>query len=129
MRTRVRTYPVKMKRTMAAALAALALGGTAALAGPASAEDIRPCVSKVEYREAGKQIHLPSAGPRRTQLRSELEAQWEVTGMGHRDPDLSGRYIVGYDYPACGYSAKDAQVWVIYNRSSHQVGAIYWWRA
>lgn len=117
----VRRTLVDVKYLLAVAL----LGALLAPTSGADAQDRRPCVSKVEVKDSPPAIRIRGAHSPRTPTRAELEELWDVSGLGVRDPALDGQVQVGFTYPACGYSFSEAQVWVIYNRSSHQALAIH----
>ena len=89
-------------RTLAAVAATLS--ASLLVAAPAHAEDQRPCVSRTEYR-----------GTQFDQTRRELEARWEVTGMGVPSETAwvtlpNGVSYPIIEYPACGYSRAEAYV-------------------
>ena len=100
------TRPVSL---LAALLTATVL---ALIPAGANAEDRRPCVSKVEYREAPGAIRVVMRGQTALDRRA-LERFWDVRGLGVVDPESSDARSTLWMYPACGYSFDEAQVWVV----------------
>lgn len=94
-----------MKILLAFALVAVGI----ATAAPASAQDQRPCVSKVEYRGVDGAGVVPT--------RDFLEDRWEVANHALHMPqyDTRGFYVLAYK--ACGYNIREAQVLVRYRLS------------
>lgn len=82
-------------------LAVVAVAGAAltafSLPAPAAAADQRPCVSRMEYQGMGHQGNA---------TRAEVEARWEVAGLGRASHvPMLGRVIT---YPRCAYSRGEA---------------------
>jgi hypothetical protein len=103
--------------------------GLLAVAPAASAQDDRPCVSRVEFRAApGMSYMNTKTNPGRALDRKQLEEFWGVSGLGVVDPRYSGRHSTMWMYPICGYSFSDAQVWVIIDHRSGPATLAMRWR-
>lgn len=83
--------------------AAAVVGALLYPAAPASAADVRPCVSKGEFNG----LHGP-------QSRAQLEDRWEVAATVLD----RGEYRIWVNYPACGYGPDEAGVQVGYSRAT-----------
>lgn len=89
-----------MKALVTAALVPLALVLASAPAySDDPREDHRPCVSKREFNS----LHI--------QTKAEVEARWEVVGLGRRTLTPLGTVVA---YPRCGYSRDEAWYGVQY---------------
>jgi hypothetical protein len=93
-----------VKHLTASILAATGIAATFLAAPSATAADQRPCVSKVEFQSV-------SSVPKH-----ELEARWEVAGLGRRGQvlGLDGTAWQITKYPRCGYSTDEAWYGVNY---------------
>lgn len=90
-----------MKSLVVAAVAGATLMSAPA---PASAEDHRPCVSKVEFHGA------------KGYSKAETERRWDVSGLGVlRDVVAFG---VAWVYPRCGYSIDEAFYGAVYSNGA-----------
>lgn len=92
-----------IKRTATAALAviAVAVGLLMLTTTGAQAQDRRACVGKAEFN-----------GLKGGQTRAQIEARWEVSGLG--TVLRRGPYRTYVNYPACGFSRTKAGVQVAY---------------
>lgn len=90
------------------------------VASPAHAEDHRPCVSKREFNSLSDM-----------EMKSDLEARWDVAGLGVRsqDPEFGSIVI----YPRCAFDRDKAWYGVhyAYGHQSNRLWAVgaAWWRA
>jgi hypothetical protein len=81
--------------------AAIVVAGLQLTPTAASAQDVRPCVSAREFH-----------GVHYAQTRAELEARWEVQGLGRRvNVPVTGSATA---YPRCGERMRDAWFGVSY---------------
>lgn len=98
-------------------VAGLQLGASS----PAQAHDTRPCVSKVEFNSVSS-----------WERRDQLEARWDVTGLGKRVSVLA--YGSAVIYPRCGFSFPD-EAWYGVSYTPGTNGrhlwstGLVWWRA
>lgn len=98
-----------MLRTTGALVGAAMLLATGA--GPASGEDRRPCVSRVEYWSSNTAPDIS---------RPAMEARWEVRGEGQTVdltfffPWADGPAWEAVTYPRCGYDRDEAWYGILY---------------
>lgn len=76
-----------------------------AVAAPAADPDHQPCVAGVEWALAARGTM------------SQIEAAWEVTGLGHVVATFEGGTQVIKQYPYCGHTQDEAFIQVFYERN------------
>lgn len=108
---------IRLTATVVTAGIGVLAGMIAGLSSPANAEDQRPCVSRVEFLG-----NPPDTGI----TRPELEARWDVSGLGYIDREFSTDAENLWVYPACDITG--GEVWAFIRRSDHTYTGGYWYR-
>lgn len=92
------------------------------LAAPASAEDQRPCVSKVEWNG------IVGANRGENLTRHQVEERWDVAGLGWSTyvqwfSDGDRDYVMAY--PRCGYSRSEGWYGAAYRLEPDETSRIW----